>query len=118
VREEHVGDPSVVVDHLALREPGLGPQHLVEVGQLEPVPVDVYLAALVLLRDRDLDLEVFERDRDLDAVEGLLRLPLPSPPVASGSPRTAARLSSNAAMRSGVLVGLGSSETGSTTDSP
>jgi hypothetical protein len=84
------------------------------------VPVDVYFAALALLRDRDLDWELFEPDRDFDfeAVERFFDLVPPSPPAASGSPRTLARLSSRAAMRSGALVGLGSSDTGSTTALP
>ena len=119
VRQDRVGDPRVVVDHLALGEANLGPEHLVEIRQLELVPVDVYLAALALLRDRDLDWEDFEREDDFFAVERLLFLAAPSPSLpASGSPRTAARLSSRAAIRSGALVGLGSSETGSTTDLP
>ena len=37
-----VGDLRVVVDHLALGEPGRRVEHLVEVGQFEVAPVDVY----------------------------------------------------------------------------
>ena len=73
VGEDRVGDPRVVVDHLALGEAALGPQHLVEVGQLEPVPVYVYFAALALLRDLDLLLELLEPEPDLAAVVGLAR---------------------------------------------
>jgi hypothetical protein len=41
VRQEHRGDPGVVVDHLTLGEPGLGIQDLFQVGELEPPAVDV-----------------------------------------------------------------------------
>ena len=57
------------------------------------------------------------------AVVRLRRLALRPPPsrfdpAASGSPWIAARLSSRAAIRSGALVGFGSSETASTISSP
>src|SRR5205823_14681843 len=91
-----------------------------------------------LLRDRDrvvdlppdfepLDFEPldfdFEPPLDFDFAldfAGARRREPPSPllPAASGSPRTAARLSSSAAIRSGALVAFGSSETDSTSSSP
>ena len=48
VREQHRRDARVVVDHLALGEPGLGVEHLVEVGELEPLPVDLDTSTAVL----------------------------------------------------------------------
>ncbi len=42
VRDHGVGDPGVVVDHLALGEPGLRVEDLVEVGQLQLAPADRY----------------------------------------------------------------------------
>src|SRR5947207_2706304 len=123
VREDDVGQPGVVVDHLTLREPGRGPQHLVEVGELEPAAVDFYLAALALLRDLDLPWELLAREPDFEPDPDLARErrfwpPSPSAPAPRGSPLTAARLSSSAAIRSGALVGFGSSDTASTTSSP
>ena len=123
VGKDRLRDPRVVVDHLAFGEAGRGPQHLVEVGELEPVPVDVYFAAFALLRDLDPALELFELGAGLGGGGRFRRLApsrLPSrfEPAASGSPWIAARLSSRAAMRSGALVGLGSSETASTISSP
>src|SRR6185295_7787490 len=112
--KDRLRDPRVVVDRFALGEAGLRPQHLVEVGELEPVPVYVYFAAFALLRDLDPALELFELERDLAAAGRFRRLApsrLPSrfEPAASGSPWIAARLSSSAAIRSGALVGVSSS---------
>ncbi len=42
MRHHHLGDPGVVVDHLALGEARLGPQHLVQVGQLELAAADLH----------------------------------------------------------------------------
>src|SRR5581483_8535284 len=110
VGEDHVGDARVVVDRGALGEPGRGPEHLVQVGELEAAAVYRDFAPL------------FARDRRAPVV--VLR-PLRAAlargfraPARARSPLTAARLSSSTAMRSGALVGLGSSETASTTSSP
>src|SRR5207248_95928 len=73
-------------------------------------------------RDPDLDLDRepdVERDLDPDrAGDRRFSPPSPSAPAPSGSPLTAARLSSSAAIRSGALVGVGSSDTASTISSP
>ena len=81
------------------------------------MPVYVYFAAFALLRDLDPALELFEPERRLGGGRSACaawrrrRLPSRFDPAASGSPWIAARLSSSAAIRSGALVGFGSSET-------
>ena len=66
VGQDRVGDPGVVVDRLALGERGLRaaapaaarrPEDLVEVRERDLAPVDLYLPAFALLRDRLLEVE-------------------------------------------------------------
>ena len=122
VGEERVGDPRVVVDDLALGEAGLRVEDLVEVGELEPAAVDLDFAGLrpclalfasLLLR------RLCSRALRLDGFALRLRLRLAlCRRRSSSSPLTAARLSSSAAIRSGALVGFGSSARRATTSSP
>jgi hypothetical protein len=109
VRKDRVRDPGVVVDRRGLGELVLRPQDLVEVGERQLAPIDLYLALFALLRDRDL-VVVLRGFFAGDFFAGL------EPP--SSSDLTAARLSSSAAIRSGALVGFGASLSGATTASP
>src|SRR5919106_1768407 len=111
--EQGLRDAGVVVDRLALGECRLRaaapaaacrPQDLVEVGERDLAPVDLYLVAFALLRDRLLEV-------DLPLLGGGLG-------ALASSPLTAASDSSSAAIRSGALVGAGSSEAAATTSSP
>ena len=43
MREEHRGNPAVVVDDMAFGEAGIGVEQLVEVRQGQPVPFDLDL---------------------------------------------------------------------------
>src|SRR4029078_841615 len=46
VGQQRRGDPGVVVSHLALGDPGLRVEDLVEVRDRQPAAVDLYFAAL------------------------------------------------------------------------
>src|SRR5918995_899995 len=111
MREQRGADPRVVVDDLALREAG-GVEDLVEVGERQAAPVDLYFLLAALLRDRLLlfgfvELLLLVDERPLpELLAGAFLRCAPSPSAfapASSSPRTAARLSSSAAIRSGAL---------------
>ena len=128
-----VGDPRVVVDHLRLGGLRLRVEDLVEVGQLEPAVADHHLAGRASWPSRATSAArpwpSCERycscggrrwrsssTSPRPCASALAFDALPSAPASS--PLTAARLSSSAAIRSGALVGFGSSVGALTTSLP
>ena len=107
-------DLGVVVDDLALGEAGLRVEDLVEVGELQLAPVDLDLAARCPPRYLE-DLAWRARRLRFGAALFLAAAGVSSPARLCRRrrlPLTAAMLSSSAAIRSGALVGFGSSDRG------